>query len=259
LIVGMASRVIPVFAGKPLWKAWLVDVATGLLVASVAIRVPVEVLTPYGSSAFGDLLLAVSGPLAWFGLIAFTLNFLVTMVRREPARAVASAAPVAMSRGHLRGDDLLAEALRIPGGLGVLLGLGLGYLADPGHRAIAARSLTIAQAARRADQDPERVIDALNRSLGTAPAAASAIDPELTVAQVLDRWPATLDVFIRNGFTPLADPQLRQRFAPTITVRNAAASRGVDVQQLLADLQSAAKAASGAISENGKRIEEGRI
>ncbi|HEX5415968.1 MAG TPA: hypothetical protein VFZ25_09905, partial [Chloroflexota bacterium] len=97
LIVGMASRVIPVFAGKPLWKAWLVDVATGLLVASVAIRVPVEVLTPYGASVVGDLLLAVSGPLAWFGLLAFTVNFVVTMARRDqtPSIAAAVAPPVA--------------------------------------------------------------------------------------------------------------------------------------------------------------------
>ncbi|HEX5416975.1 MAG TPA: DUF1858 domain-containing protein, partial [Chloroflexota bacterium] len=194
-----------------------------------------------------DLLLAVSGPLAWFGLLAFTVNFIVTMVRREPAQPVAAAAtpPVATSRGYLRGDDLLAEALRLPGGLSLLLGLGLGYLAEPGHRAIAARSLTIAQAARRADKDPQQIIDALNQSLGLTPSASPGIDPQWTVAQVLDRWPATLDVFLRHGFTPLADPQLRQRLAPTITVRSAAANRGVDVQQLLADLEAASKVTAG--------------
>jgi hypothetical protein len=251
LILGVASRVIPVFAGKPLWKSSLVDVATGLLVASVAIRVPVEVLSPYGSSVLGDFLLTVSGPLAWFGLLVFTLNFVMTMVKREPARVEALTVPVATSRGYLRGDDLLAEALRMPEGLGVLLGLGLGYLADPGHRAIAARSLTIAQAARRADQDPEHVIDALNQSLGAAPDVASAVDPQLTVGQVLERWPETLDVFIRYGFTPLTDPYLRQRIDPTITLRTAAASRGVDVRRLLSDLQLATRVVSGAGTENG--------
>lgn len=39
-----------------------------------------------------------------------------------------------------------------------LLGLGLSFLADPGHRAIAARSLSIAQAARRADRDPGQIL-----------------------------------------------------------------------------------------------------
>jgi len=237
LIVGMASRVIPVFAGKPLWKSWLVDVAAGLLVASVAIRVPVEILAPYGSSAVADLLLTLSGPLAWFGLIAFTVNFVVTMIRVDSARTVAAAVPVAKRRGNLRSGDLLAEALRIPGGLGLLLELGFEYLADPGHRAIAARSLTIAQAARRADQDPQRVLDALNRSLGAASADTATLSLELTVAQVLERNPATLDVLIRHGFTPLANPLLRQRLASTITVADAAKRFGVDADELLRDLQ----------------------
>ncbi|HVC34880.1 MAG TPA: DUF1858 domain-containing protein [Chloroflexota bacterium] len=242
MIVGMASRVIPVFAGKPLWKAWLVDLATALIVGSVALRVPLEVLAPYGSALVTDLLLTLSGPLALAGLIAFALNFTVTMVRRDLTAKAPAKGPAAAPRGPLGADDLLADALRASGGLSALLEQGLSFLADPGHRAIAARSLTIAQAARRADRDPARVLDALNRALGLANVTAPAIqvDADLTVAEVLVRWPATLDVFVRHGFTPLADPAQRARLAPTITVQQAATARGVDLARLTADLQSAA-------------------
>lgn len=244
LIVGMASRVIPVFAGKPLWKPWLVDVATGGLVASAGLRVPIETLVPYGSAPLTDLLLAASGPLALAGLIAFALNFTVTMVRRDRPEGASSgpgsAATTEPPRRPLRPDDLLADALRVPGGLQLLLGLGLSYLADPGHRAIAARSLSIAQAARRADRDPDQVLAVINRSWRPAEPATAGIDPDRTVADVLASWPATLDVFLRHGFTPLADPRLREQLSATITVRQAAAARGVDLERLLADLRAVA-------------------
>ena len=238
MIIGMASRVIPVFAGKPLWKAWLVDLAAGLIVGSVALRVPLEWLVPYGGSLVSDLLLALSGPLALAGLIAFALNFTVTMIRRDPSTAAAKEPPPSPQR-PLGPDDLLANALRAPEGLHALLGLGLTFLGDPGHRAIAARSLTIAQAARRADLDPSVVLQALNRALGLA-TVESEIDPDNTVARVLERWPTTLDVFVRHGFTPLADPAQRAQLAHTITVRQAASTRGVDLVRLLTDLQNAA-------------------
>lgn len=119
-----------------------------------------------------------------------------------------------------------------------LVELGLTFLADPGHRAIAARTLTIAQAAVRGNQDPERVLAALNRLEPASPAGE--VDPDRTVAEVLDRWPATLGVFLRNGFTPLADPALRQRLAPTVTVRQAAERQGIALERLLAELQAAA-------------------
>ncbi|MGH2461781.1 MAG: DUF1858 domain-containing protein, partial [Chloroflexota bacterium] len=241
MIVGMASRVIPVFAGKPLWKAWLVDCATALLVGSVALRVPLEVFAPYGTGLVTDLLLTLSGPLALAGLLAFALNFTVTMLRPDPTTAVSARESVPAPRPPFLGDTLLADALRTPGGLGILLGLGLSFLANPGHRAIAARSLTIAQAARRADREPTWILDELNRALGLSNAAAPAIEitPDLIVAEVLERWPATLAVFLQHGFTPLADPTQRARLSPTISVRQAATARGVDLTQLMADLQSA--------------------
>jgi len=237
----MASRFIPVFAGKPLWKAWLVDLATALVAGSVLLRVPIEVLAPYGTSTVTDALLAATGPLALAGLIVFALNFSVTMARPERKAIETSRASPTPPTRPLRDDDLLAEALRAPEGLRTLLQLGLTFLADPGHRAIAARSLTIAQAARRANKEPEATLAGLNRSLGLVDERRVEVDPDQSVADVLSQWPSTLDVFIRHGFAPLADPATRARLAHTITVRQAAASRGVDLSRLTEDLRDAAR------------------
>ena len=244
MIVGMASRVIPVFAGKPLWKAWLVDLAAALIGGSVLLRVPIEVLAPYGSSVTTDALLAATGPLALAGLIIFALNFSVTMARPERKVIETSRTSPAPPTRPLRDDDLLAEALRAPDGLRTLLQLGLTYLADPGHRAVAARSLTIAQAARRADKNPETILANLNQSLGLVDERRLDVDPDQTVADVLSQWPSTLDVFLHHGFAPLADPDTRARLAPTISVRQAAASRGVDLSKLTEDLRTAARGES---------------
>jgi uncharacterized protein involved in response to NO len=249
LIVGMASRVIPVFAGKPLWRAWMVDLATALLGLGTLLRVVVEAVAPYGASVPTDLALAASGPLAFAGLLAFAVNFTLTMVRRDPGAHLPPPSAGAPPRRPLRADDLLAEALRLPGSVSLLVELGLTFLADPGHRAIAARSLTIAQAAVRGNQSPDRILAALNAlvhaSVTNSPSGTGALNPDLTVAEVLDRWPATLGVFLRHGFTPLADPAMRQRFAPTITVRQAAERMGVSLDVLRADLERAAGDAAG--------------
>jgi hypothetical protein len=73
------------------------------------------------------------------------------------------------------------------------------------------------------------------------PASGPAISPDPTVADVLARWPATLDVFLAHGFTPLANPLLRATLAPRVTVAQAAAMKGVDLAALLAALQAAAR------------------
>lgn len=137
----------------------------------------------------------------------------------------------------LHATDLLAAALRRPGGLNALLEAGLSFLSDPGHRAVAARSLTLGQAARRADRDPDQVLDTVNRRLGLA--VSPTIDPDWTVARVLEARPAALDVLVGRGFTPLANPELRATLADTITLRAAAASRGIDLDSLLSELDRA--------------------
>lgn len=57
-----------------------------------------------------------------------------------------------------------------------------------------------------------------------------------TVAEVLDRWPEALSVFLRHGFAPLADPSLRRTLTPTVTITQACQMRVVDVDVLLREL-----------------------
>jgi hypothetical protein len=56
------------------------------------------------------------------------------------------------------------------------------------------------------------------------------------VNQVLEWYPQTLDVFIGAGFTMLANPVLRRTLARTVSVEQAAAMRGVALNDLLTAL-----------------------
>jgi hypothetical protein len=80
--------------------------------------------------------------------------------------------------------------------------------------------------------------------VGVRPGSDGALRPDLTVAEVLARWPATLPVFLAHGFTPLANPALRAALAPRVTLAQATGMRGVDLDRLLAALQAAAGEAS---------------
>ena len=87
----------------------------------------------------------------------------------------------------------------------------------------------------RAGGAPVRLIMAPRA--GSVPRLAA----DLTVADVLTCWPATLDVFLAHGFTPLANPFLRAALAPRVTIAQAAAMKGIDLAALLAALQVAAR------------------
>jgi hypothetical protein len=65
---------------------------------------------------------------------------------------------------------------------------------------------------------------------------AFTIAPHTRVADVLHRYPESLAVFLRHGFTPLSNPILRQTMARVVTVEQACRREGVDLNKLLADL-----------------------
>ncbi len=66
------------------------------------------------------------------------------------------------------------------------------------------------------------------------------ITPQTKVATVLERYPQTLEVFLRYGFAPLANPVLRKTMARVVTIEQACRREGVDLQALLRDLRKAA-------------------
>lgn len=66
------------------------------------------------------------------------------------------------------------------------------------------------------------------------------IMPQTKVADVLERYPQTLEVFLRHGFTPLKNPVLRKTMARVVTLEVACRREGVDLQSLLSELRKAA-------------------
>jgi hypothetical protein len=56
------------------------------------------------------------------------------------------------------------------------------------------------------------------------------------VADVLANIPGSLELLISYGFAPLADPQLRARITPTVTLGSVCAMQGQDVASVIGDL-----------------------
>ncbi len=67
------------------------------------------------------------------------------------------------------------------------------------------------------------------------------ITANMKVSEVLDKYPETLNAFIKQGtgFKALTSPKLRKMFAGLVTVRQAARIHCVDVDKLVRDLNEA--------------------
>ncbi len=157
MIVGVASRVIPVFTGKGLWSARWRAATYGLLNGAVAVRA-LQVVVDLGGFAAPWPLVAISGPLGFAAFLTFAVNVAMTGRGRGAAAAVAPAG--------LSADAPLAEILRLPGAVEVLVAQGLESLRDPALRAGMARTVTLRQACRIHERDVEGVLEALRARAG---------------------------------------------------------------------------------------------
>jgi uncharacterized protein involved in response to NO len=63
------------------------------------------------------------------------------------------------------------------------------------------------------------------------------ITPQTKVADVLAHYPQSLQIFLRHGFGPLANPVLRRTMARVVTVEQACRREGVELTELLAELR----------------------
>ena len=63
------------------------------------------------------------------------------------------------------------------------------------------------------------------------------IHKDMTVKEVLDRWPETLDVFIANGFTNFRDERQRNAVAAFLKLERAAQTKNYDLDNFLGLLQ----------------------
>ncbi|HLA12658.1 MAG TPA: DUF1858 domain-containing protein [Pyrinomonadaceae bacterium] len=62
------------------------------------------------------------------------------------------------------------------------------------------------------------------------------IAPQSCVADVINAYPQSLNVFLKHGFTPLSNPVLRKTMARVVTVEQACRREGVDLEALLGEL-----------------------
>jgi len=63
------------------------------------------------------------------------------------------------------------------------------------------------------------------------------ITPDTKVGEVLARYPQSLEIFVRSGFTLLRNPVLRKTMARAITIEQACRREGVNLAGLLAELK----------------------
>ena len=70
------------------------------------------------------------------------------------------------------------------------------------------------------------------------------ITGKMTVARVLGQFPQTLDIFLENGFSSLANPTARATFAKAVTVEKACAKHGVDCEAFIDKLNESIKVKS---------------
>jgi hypothetical protein len=159
LMVGMASRIVPVFRGVSLYSTRLLEATFWLLGVGNVIRVVAQSL----SAAYGPVWLRVagtSGVLELAGLLLFGFNLWKTMDSEVPGEARATTPPQ-VAPGTKVGDLLAAY----PGLLPVFLGHGFTALNNPTLRKTLARQVSLSQACRMHGVDLEGFLWELSEAL----------------------------------------------------------------------------------------------
>jgi hypothetical protein len=162
MIIGVASRVVPVFTGHRLWSPRIRAVAFWLINLSVAIR-GLQVVVGTGHWPEAWPLIAASGPPGVAAVLLFAINIVMTV--RAEAPELSAPAP-----GAELADWLVGRILTIPGALDVLLDAGFAPLANPVMRATFAATITLRQACRLRNVPLEPLIARI-RSLENLPPA----------------------------------------------------------------------------------------
>ncbi|MBI2191135.1 MAG: DUF1858 domain-containing protein [Planctomycetes bacterium] len=71
------------------------------------------------------------------------------------------------------------------------------------------------------------------------PADTPTVRPTMSVGEVVEKFPGTLEVFLGHGFEPLRSPIFQKTVARTVTVATAAKIHGIDLNTLIAELNGA--------------------
>ena len=161
IIVGVAARLIPVFAGTPLWSTGWRDATFYLLNAAVVTR-GLELLVELAGLADLWPYISLSGLLGVGAFAAFALNVLMTLRAQS-----LPAAPGAIET-NLLADNLVADLLTIPGALELLVSRGLRPLQNPAMREAMAPTVTLRQACRIHSIELEPLLAELGKLAATS-------------------------------------------------------------------------------------------
>ena len=63
------------------------------------------------------------------------------------------------------------------------------------------------------------------------------ITADTKVGDILEKYPETLDIFLKYGFTPLTNPTVRKKFATKVSLAKACLIKSVKVDYLVNELQ----------------------
>lgn len=161
MIMGQASKIVPVFAGAWLYSPLMLMPIYLLLTFGNLLRVGSQITAGvWGGPSY--IVMAISGFLLWFATILFSFNLWQSMEGRGKA--------------------------------------------------------------------PTRKV---------AVTAHGPITADMMVADVIDKYPETLEVFLKHGFAQLANPVLRKTMAKMITIEKATQIHPMDVNMLLEELNTA--------------------
>jgi hypothetical protein len=155
IMMGVATRILPVFTGNALWSPRARTAAFYLINGSVVLRA-LEVMVAIGFVPAAWPLIALAGPPAVAAVALFALNVVFTIFG-HPATSSVSASPTAMA------DRSVGDILKIPGALDLLIEAGFTPLKNPVLRAAMAGSVTLRQACSLKDVSIDPLVARLEK------------------------------------------------------------------------------------------------
>jgi hypothetical protein len=167
VMMGVATRVLPVFTGNALWSPRARTATFHLLNASLAVRA-LEAVVSMGFIPSAWPVIAAAGPLAVAAVVLFACNVVFTIYGRP---AAAAWMPVEIA------DRRIADLLTIPGALDLLVAEGFTPLRNPAMRAALAGTVTLRQACSMRNVPVETVVERLAVLEGSA---GSGVPPSRT-------------------------------------------------------------------------------
>jgi hypothetical protein len=164
IMLGYASRLLPVFSGHKLYSTRLLQASFWFIAVGNVLRVVFQSLTVWAAWPFA--VAGISGYLELTAIALFGWNVVATLRGKAEAERLAR-----RREGTIMGDWTVAEAIQQnPAALGILMRHGFTMLSNPVTRATMARMVTLEEATRVHRVPLEPLLQELNATRATKPA-----------------------------------------------------------------------------------------